>query len=268
MIYIFKRYTQFPKFMMYVFYDYYMSLYFNKSMLFNGWGIHLFTGKFGQGKTSLMMIKAYNLCVKYPQLCILTNLKITNFPEWTKIYNLNTAQDILNAPKNCLVLIDEIGTIFNSRDFSGGKNAVPKPLFQHLCQCRKRRMMIYATVQRFNLLDKQIRDITATVTACRTTFTHPYSRTVIGRTYDIDEYEAYTENKSYQPVAMYTDCYVQSNQYRQLYDTSELIKGMLKKDYLTDEEILTNRGELATDSTPLDKKQNRQIRRVRRRTKA
>lgn len=263
-IYFFKRFVQFPRFMMYIFYDWFNAIYFNQSLLFNGWGIHLYTGKFGQGKTSLMMIRAYDLCLKYPQLCILTNINVKNFPEYTKIYRLDTAQDILNAPKNCLVLIDEIGTIFNSRDFSKGKNAVPKPLFQHLCQCRKRRMMILATVQRFNLLDKQIRDITATVTACKTTFSHPYSRTVIGRTYDIDEYEAYTENKSYTPVPMSVNCYVQSNQYRQLYDTSELIQGMLNKDYLTDEQILANRGELATDNIPMDKKQARQYRRTRR----
>ena len=128
--YFFQRFYLFPQFLMYVWYDFFNSLYFRQYLLFDGWGIHLFTGKFGQGKTSLMVIKAYNLCCQYPQLCILTNLKIKNFPEWTKILPLNTAQDILNAPENCLVLIDEIGTIFNSRDFSGGKNAVPKPLFQ------------------------------------------------------------------------------------------------------------------------------------------
>lgn len=122
-----------------------------------------------------MVAEAYELCRKYPQLHILTNINIKNFPDYTEILPLNTAQDILNAPKNTLVLIDEIGTIFNSRDFSGGKCAVPKPLFQHLCQCRKRRMMIYATVQRFNLLDKQIRDITADVTACHTHFKHPFA---------------------------------------------------------------------------------------------
>lgn len=236
-----------------------MSIYFNKKMLFNGWGIHLYTGKFGQGKTSLMMIKAYNLCLQYPQLSLLTNINVKNFPEYTKIYPLNTAQDILNAPKNCLVLIDEIGTIFNSRDFSGGKNAVPKPLFQHLCQCRKRRMMILATVQRFNLLDKQIRDITATVTHCKTSFAHPYSRSVMGITFDIDEYERFVENALYVPSVMFTDCYVQSNQYRQLYDTSELVQGMLNKEYLTDEEILTNRGEIAIDGKAIDKKQRKKI---------
>lgn len=254
-----KRFFQFPKFMMYIFYDWFMSLYFNKYLLFNGWGIHLYTGKFGQGKTSLMMIQAYNLCLHYPQLSILTNINIKNFPDYTKIYPLNTAQDILNAPKNCLVLIDEIGTIFNSRDFSGGKNSVPKPLFQHLCQCRKRRMMILATVQRFNLLDKQIRDITATVTVCHTSFAHPFSRTVTGKTFDIDEYERYTENALYVPIIQNIHCHVQTNQYRQLYDTSQLVEGMLKKDYLSDDEILVNRGDISIDSKVIDKNQNRRI---------
>ena len=96
-----------------------------------------------------MTIIAYKLCKKYPQLHVLTNLKLKNFPEHTKIIELKTADDILNAPDNTLVLIDEIGTLFNSRDFTSGKNSVPKPVFQHLCQCRKRHMMILATVQRF-----------------------------------------------------------------------------------------------------------------------
>ena len=175
-------FVRLPSLAAYTAYDKATALYFNWSQIFNGWGIHLFVGKFGAGKTSLMVAEAYELCCKYPQLHILTNINIKNFPDYTEILPLNTAQDILNAPKNTLVLIDEIGTIFNSRDFSGGKCAVPKPLFQHLCQCRKRRMMIYATVQRFNLLDKQIRDITADVTACHTHFKHPFCRIQTGYT--------------------------------------------------------------------------------------
>ncbi len=253
-------YVRIPMLTAYLAYDKCCSAYFNWKQLFNGWGIHLFVGKFGAGKTSLMVTKAYHLCLQYPQLNILTNIKLRNFPEYTKILPLNTAQDILNAPKNTLVLIDEIGTIFNSRDFSGGKCAVPKPLFQHLCQCRKRRMMIYATVQRFNLLDKQIRDITADVTACHTHFKHPYARIQTGYTYDIDEYELYSENKTYSPVSLYNKTYIQRNKYRQLYDTSELVTNMLAKEYLTDSEILANRDGIETNTLPLDKKQKKSIR--------
>ena len=239
---LFKKLFAFPLFLYYIIYDKLIYKYYRKKKLFPGWGIHLFTGKFGAGKTSLMTIKAYKLCRKYKQLHVVTNIQLTNFPEWTKILPLNTAEDILNAPDNSLILIDEIGTLFNSRDFSTGKNSVPKPVFQHLCQCRKRHLMIYATVQRFNLLDKQIRDITATVTECTSTMRHPFSRMLTGLTYDIEEYEAYTTNKLYKPRVDSTYVAIQSDKYRHLYDTTELIQGLLTKEYLSDEEILRNQG--------------------------
>jgi len=245
----------------YMVYDWYLYRYYRKMYDFNGWGVHLFTGKFGAGKTSYMVAKAYDLAFKYPQLTILTNIKLTNFPSWTKILPLDTAQDILNAPKNTLVLIDEIGTIFNSRDFSGGKCAVPKPLFQHLCQCRKRKMMIYGTVQRFNLLDKQIRDITADVTACHTHFSYPFVRWQTAYTFDIEEYEMYCENRTYRPKIMKSDLIVQSNQVRNLYDTSELVSNMLGKEYLSDAEILANRDGITQDGVVLDKEQHKRLRR-------
>lgn len=243
MILFFKELYHFPALLFYYIYDRLLFIYFRKIKQFSGWGIHLYTGKFGQGKTSQMTVKAYKLACKYPQLFILTNIKLTNFPKHTAILPLRTADDILNAPDNTLVLIDEIGTLFNSRDFSCGERSVPKPVFQHLCQCRKRHMMIYGTVQRFNLLDKQIRDITATVTDCKVKFKHPFSRLMIGETYDIDEYEAWVSNKMYTPVPDYTTVEIQKDHYRQLYDTTELIQGLLKMDYLSDEEILRNQGD-------------------------
>lgn len=239
---LFKNLFLFPMYFYYQIYDHLIYWYFRKKQLFEGWGIHLYTGKFGQGKTMLQTIKAYKIACKYPQVTIVTNYELKNFPKHTKILPLNTAQDILNAPKNSLILIDEIGTLFNSRDFSSGKNSVPKPLFQHLCQVRKRRLMIYATVQRFNLLDKQIRDITATVTDCACQGKHPFSRKITALTYDIDEYEASQINRLYIPRPIDTTVCIQKDFYRQLYDTSNLIKGLLNKDYLSDEEILRNQG--------------------------
>lgn len=232
----------FPAFSFYLFYDFLVYIFYRKNRLFYGWGIHLFTGKFGQGKTSLMVIKAYDLCEKYPQLNVVTNLKLTNFPEHTRIIPLNNAHDILNAPKNSLVLIDEIGTIFNSRDFSSGKKAVPKPVFQHLSQCRHRHMMIMGTVQRFNLLDKQIRDISATVTECHASFPHPFSRKLTGICFDISEYEALVQNPMYLPRVFDSYVMIQTEKYRHLYDTMEMVSGFLSMDYLSDNEILTNQG--------------------------
>ncbi len=166
---------------------------------------------------------------------------------------MNTAQDILNAPNDTLVIIDEIGTIFNSRDFSSGKTAVPKPLFQHLCQCRHRRIMIYGTVQRFNLLDNQIRDISADVTFCSTYFSHPFSRLCIMKDFDIDEFETAQANKLYVLRPDNVSAYIQRDENRSLYDTTELVSGMLEKEYLPNSEILNNRGEYQPNYIPIDK---------------
>lgn len=232
--------NHFGEYWVYYVYDHILYVYRCAWRLFNGWGIHLFVGKFGQGKTMLMCIMAYNICKRKKQVSILTNLQLTNFPTHTRIIPLNNAQDILKAPKNCIVLIDEIGTIFNSRDFSGGKTAVPKPLFQLLSQCRKRRMMIFGTVQRYNLLDKQIRDIAATVTECKVVSSHPFSRMCIGRRYDIDEYDYSVSNREYVPIPYDLKMFVQSERYRHLYDTTDVVAGFLNKEFISDAEIIQN----------------------------
>lgn len=222
-------------------YHYYKEKWYKN---FEYWGLHVYTGRFGAGKTSSMVYDAYKLAKAFPQLTILTNLKLQNFPVHTQILHLKTAQDILKAPKNTLVLIDEIGTIFNSRDFSKSKESVPKILFQHLCQCRKRRMMIYATSQRWNFVDKQLRDIVATVRECNVFFSHPFARMGTIKEYDSVEYDRNFANPLVPAIAYTARSYIQSNKVRQLYDTSELIDNMLSAEYVDDEEILRNRGDL------------------------
>lgn len=237
---VFGWFFKFPVFWLYYVYDLILYVYRRSWLLFHGWGIHLFVGAFGKGKTMLMCIMTYLICKQKKQVTVLTNLNLTNFPKHTRVLPLRTAQDILKAPKNCIVLIDEIGTIFNSRDFSGGKAAVPKPLFQLLCQCRKRRLMIFGTVQRYNLLDKQIRDIAATVTECTVMAQHPFSRMVIGRRFDIEEYDYAQQNRQYIPKPYDVKMYIQSEHFRHLYDTTDIVAGFLNKEFLSDQEILQN----------------------------
>lgn len=240
-----KKLWLLPEYMCYHIYDKLNYIWYGKKKEFPAWGIHLFTGHFGQGKTSFMVLRAYKLCLIYPQITILTNLTLSNFPKYTRILKLDSAKDIINAPDNTLVLIDEIGTIFNNRDYASGKKSVPKVLFQHLCQCRHRHMTIYGTVQRFTLLDKQIRDITATVTECEAFSSYPFSRMFTGITYDIEEYEAWVSNRLYKPIVSYSTVYIQKDQYRCLYDTKEMVDGFLNSDpsdWLSEDEILRNQG--------------------------
>ena len=223
----------------------------NRSWLnFDGWGLHLYVGKFGAGKTCTMVHDAYALAKRYPKLTIVTNLQLSGFPAHTQILPLRSPQDILNAPVNTLVLIDEIGTIFNSRDFAASKQSVPKILFQHLCQCRKRHMQIYATTQRWNFLDKQLRDITDTVRVTRSHLSHPFTRICTVYTYDAVEYDLSFSNPQYPLAAIDARVYCQTDADRNRYDTQQLIDNMLQADYISDEEYCVI-GESSSRKSPV-----------------
>lgn len=108
----------------------------------------MFLGKFGGGKTISAVRRCYNICKTHEGVTVLKSI----------------------------VLIDEIGSIFNSRDFAASKKSVPKPVYKLILQCRHRLIMLLGTVQRWNLLDKQLRDIADTITVCHSYFADPFAR--------------------------------------------------------------------------------------------
>ena len=71
----------------------------------------------------------------------------------------------------------------------------------------------------------------------------------------------YSTNRLYTPRLIASACYIQSNLYRKLYDTSELVADMLEKDYISDEEILNNRGDTSVHNQAFSRRESRKIRR-------
>lgn len=238
-----KWLLKFVVFIGYFLYDLFKYVKNKEYKNFNYYGLHLYTGAFGASKTSAMVRQAYLLAKRYEQLTIVTNVQLSNFPEHTKIIKLRSPADIVNAPENTLVLIDEIGTIFNSRDFSKNKGSVPKSLYQHLCQNRHRAMMILATCQHYDQLDRQLRQITATVTECSIFPCYPFSRISTLLKYDGREYDRWYGYVSVpKPLPISSDIYIQTDKIRSLYDTKELVTSMLSAEYISDAEILQNQG--------------------------
>ena len=250
-----------PRFWAYVFKDFCGYLRHKKYLDFNGWGLHLYLGRFGGGKTISAVRECYRLCSKYKGLTVLTNLTLTNFPKDTTIINLIDSQQILDLPENSIVLIDEIGTIFNSRDFASSKKSVPKPVYQIILQCRHLRIMLLGTVQRWNLLDKQLRDIADTVTECHSYFGDPFSRYTTLTKYDAWQYDKWFNNPLLPIKPLSYDAYIQTDALRARYDTIEMVKGMLEADYIPDSEILANRGivDFSPEFVAGDKKQKRAL---------
>lgn len=263
----FKRLKIFPYFLFLVIKDFIKWLSERGWTKFEGWGIHLYIGGFGSGKSCSMVRDVYSLCCKYRGMTVLTNLKLQNFPEDTKILPLKCARDIINAPDKTLVVIDEIGTIWHSRDFNEGKTkdgkggGLSKTTFQNIAQCRHRNVAIYGTAQHWMFLDIILRRITDDVTVCSSWFSHPFSRMITNRCYSGKEYEMFSGNPLFPLIPVYVDCYVQTDKLRALYDTKEMVDTLLTMDYVSDNEIIANLNgsAVAPSEVPADKKKQREL---------
>lgn len=241
----------------YIIKDFIICVKEKKFRQFNYWGLHLYLGKFGGGKTISAVRRVYNICHKHKDVTVLTNLTLTNFPKTTKIIKLVNSNQIRELPDKSIVLIDEIGTIFNNRDFTRLKESVPKPVYQHILQCRHRRVMLIGTVQRWNMLDKQLRDIADTVTECHSYFRDPLARYTTCSVYDAQQYDKWYSNPLLPIRRLDYYGYVQTDELRKKYDTIEMVEGMLNAEYIPDEQILQNRE--GTEFSPEDFAGNRRL---------
>lgn len=131
--------------------DFYEYIRYRKWNQWNGFGLNIYVGMFGKGKT-LSATKYVIANAKRYNLNVLSNIKLNGI-EYIPLTNW---QQIVDCPGNTIILIDEISTVFNARNW---KDFNINLLFQ-LLQCRKNKKEIIATAQRFAHVDKLLRDIT------------------------------------------------------------------------------------------------------------
>lgn len=118
---------------------------------FNDYGIVIFYGPQGQGKTVSVTHYAMQLKKKYPKILVGSNydLKIEDF----KVKNWKPLIDKKNGDYPILFCIDELSLWANSRDWQ----KMPKSILGELCFQRKNKRLILGTAQSISQLDKQIR---------------------------------------------------------------------------------------------------------------
>lgn len=256
-----------PKFWFYFFKDFRKYIIDKKWRDFNYWGLHLFVGKFGAGKTISAVRRAYWACKTHRDVTVLSNITLSGFPEDTNYIPFKNIYQVLDLPDKSIVLLDEIGSIFNNRDLmyakvKGENRPLPKQVFQHLVQMRHRRIMVLGTVSRWSLMDKQLRDISDTVTECHSWFADPLSRYTTCAEYDAEQYDKLFNNPLLPIRRIGYYGYVQTDELRSKYDTMQLVEGLLDGDYEPDDQILANRA--GTEFNPHQiggtRKQNSQIR--------
>lgn len=232
LFYLFNKILKLPHFAVVKSIDLYFYIKEKRWRIWDGFGLHIYLGLFGKGKTISMVERAYRLAKRYPYLNIYTNINLYNFPDMDRIHKLESYQQIIDAPGDSLFIIDEISTIFSSRKWAD----FPPALMGQLLQTRKRKKMILATAQRFSHVDKLIRDITFTVIDCST---------VLGRWTFLKFYDPVDwENQNAMNPAVFQSRYnfIQTNKVRNLYDTEQLIDDVQKQKFLSNEEIINRQG--------------------------
>lgn len=140
-----------------------------------------------------------------------------------------------------LFAVDEIGHVFNSRDF---KNNFSTETLTRLLQVRKNKILWIGTSQRWGLVDKIIRETSSTVTTCR-----KWWRFILLQEYDAYELENAKNTDIIKPVSSRV-WFAFDKDYKS-YDTNQLVSDLNKQisqgDIIRTETILNNAGQVYGD---------------------
>lgn len=192
----------------------------------NGFGLIFYTGLFGTGKT-LSATKYVIATAKRYNLNVISNISLQGI-EYTPLFNY---QQILDAPAYTIIFIDEISTLWNSREY---KSFPVEVLFQ-LLQNRKSHIQFIATAQRFEHIDKLLRDVASYVVDCQKVW-----RFTINTFYDAYMYERVNGQflkPAFEKLSFITDLDYAA------YDTNEIIDNIKKIDFVSNDEIRGKRVE-------------------------
>ena len=242
MIILFRQYVSF--FVIHIkdsiFYSMKDCFYYFKEKRWKNWtgfGLIFYCGLFGTGKT-LSATKYVITNAKKYKLNVISNITLKGI-EYTPLTNY---QQILNAPPYTIIFIDEISTLWNSRDY---KNFPVEVLFQIL-QNRKSHIQFIATAQRFEHVDKLMRDVASYVVDCRKLW-----RCTSNTYYDAYMYER-VNGQFLSPVATKLS-FITDSDYN-AYDTNEIIDNVRKTKFISNDEILNKRVESVYNPLKVAKK--------------
>ncbi len=228
--------------------------------------IAVYNGYFGSGKTLSCVEQVCSLYRHFnglevyndemgvflkQKITIISNLRLQGVP----YVHFESEQQFIDyevAPSEvCIFLIDELGTVWNNRDF---KNFNPD-VFQNIVQSRHRRMSIYGTLPLMIGTDVNIRRYTRSVIFCSKMW-----RIVKHVYYRGEDIENCSNLNLIQPLRVEYK-FVTNRMYRQ-YDTTEMV-GKLTRE-MQDGKLLTF-NELNQDNEYKDIRQARLKRKYRKR---
>jgi len=202
---------------------------------FNEYGLRLYSGCQGSGKTSSMVEQLERYRLEFGNQLFIA----TNFGYIHENLRLETLDDLIDLPKfvremgyiGLVIGWDEI-----QNDFDNTVRTFPVTILRTITQQRKQSIKILATSQVFTRVSKAIREQTFEVVQCRTLL----GRWVFQKWYDPTEYEYYIANANKDkklPVKRKYN-FVQTDYQRNLYDSFAVIDNLSNQIKLSLEERL------------------------------
>jgi hypothetical protein len=199
---------------------------------FNDYGLRLYSGCQGSGKTTSMVEQLENYRKEYEGLFIATNFGYVH-----QDLALETLEDLVTLPK----LVRDLGYIGLvigwdeiQNDFDNTTRNFPITVLRTITQQRKQAIKILATSQVFTRVAKPIREQTFEVVQCRTLL----ERWVFQKWYDPLEYEYWIANANKDNKLRVKRKYnfVQTDDLRALYDSYAVIDNLDRQTKLSLEE--------------------------------
>lgn len=194
---------------------------------FNEYGLHLFCGEQGSGKTTAVVHLLHMMKDKYPDLKIRTNFNYNEQDEpiedWTQLVKNE------NGIYGQIEVIDEIQTWFNSmqsKDF-------PPEMLTEISQQRKQRKMLVGTAQVFGRVAKPIREQTSFVYL---PFTFLGCLTIVR----VSKPHFYDEKDFKFKKYLRTYFFIHTDQIRNSFDTYKKIEGLVKSGFNVRKELYCN----------------------------
>ena len=213
------------------FVDIWRSMRKRKSGEFKEFGLHLYVGVQGQGKTVGMVERAYQLKKMYPNCIIVANFDCdiadVKMTSWKDLFEIR-------SPHGVVYLIDEISSEYDSTKWK----EVNGNFLRMISMQRKARVHIIASGQIYGRIVKQLREQSRVVVECRCYF----KRIMFLRAFDAYDYESFESNpdRKYRLRRLWRRWYIADDRLRNMYDTYEMVQSLKDKGYMPDRVIGAN----------------------------
>ena len=205
-------------------YDLFMLLINGRT--FNLFGVSIYCGRQGSGKTISIVEQLEKIKEAYPDCIICTNIHYIKqdlpLTDWRQLL------EIRNGTKGVVFVIDEVQNEYDNtkwKDF-------PEGILSVITQQRKQRIKIYLSSQVYTRVVKQIREQCFDVIECKT-FMGRWTRI---KCYDAEDYNTIVDNptpeKKFKMRKKWKKSFIQSNYIRNLYDSYKVVETMQKAEFI------------------------------------